>query len=87
MFRLYHDELWLSVQATKHLADMACHMPNLKAFIHVSTAYVNGNQPKGSQVPEVMVPLLDDARAPVHHASLVSNLQTLPHSAATGQVY
>ena len=74
------------MQATKHLAEMARDMPNLKAFVHVSTAYVNGNQPKGSQVPEVMVPLLDHANSPVHHASLVSNLQTLPQSAAASQV-
>ena len=75
------------MQATKHLADMALHMPKLKAFVHVSTAYVNGNQPKGSQVPEAMFPLMNEASMPVHHASLVTHLQSLPENAATGQVH
>ena len=66
---------------------MALHMTKLKAFVHVSTAYVNGNQPKGSQVPEAMFPVMDEAGKPVHHASLVNHLQSLPKSAAAGQVH
>ena len=74
------------VQATKYLADMASHMPKLKAFVHVSTAYVNGNQPKGSIVPEVMLPLTDQSGKQPHHAKLVASLQALPKPKAALQV-
>ena len=64
---------------------MAASMPNLKAFLHVSTAYVNGNQPKGSTVAEVMLPLVDPSDLQVHHADLVRNLQVLPRPQAALQ--
>ena len=62
---------------------MASDMPKLQAFVHVSTAYVNGNQPKGATVSESMLPLTcksDD------HAALVSTLQALPEAQAAVQV-
>ncbi len=65
---------------------MASRMPNLKAFVHVSTAYVNGNQPKGSVIPEVMLPLTDQPNAHVSHSALVANLQAVPKPKAAQQV-
>lgn len=73
----------LVCQATKNLAEMAAEMPNLKAFVHVSTAYVNGNQPKGATVSEQMLPLSGEA---ADHASLVTQLQALPKAQAASQV-
>ena len=61
-------------------------MPNLKAFVHVSTAYVNGNQSKGSVIPEAMLPLTDHSNAPVSHPALVAHLQALPKPKAAEQV-
>ena len=71
------------LQATKHLADMAADMPKLQAFVHVSTAYVNGNQPKGTRVPERMLPLRAKSE---DDAALVSKLQALPEPQAAAQV-
>ena len=70
-------------QATKNLADMAAEMPKLKAFVHVSTAYVNGNQPKGASVSEHLLPLDGEG---ADHASLVAQLQALPKAQAASQV-
>ena len=70
-------------QATKNLADMAAEMPNLKSFVHVSTAYVNGNQPKGTSVSENLLPLDGEG---ADHASLVTQLQGLSRAQATSQV-
>ena len=65
---------------------MAARMPNLKAFVHVSTAYVNGNQSKGSVVPEAMLPLTDQSNAHVSHAAVVANLQAVSKPTAAQQV-
>ncbi len=65
---------------------MAARMPNLKAFVHVSTAYVNGNQSKGSVIPEAMLPLTDQSNAHVSHSALVAHLQALPKPKAAEQV-
>ncbi len=65
---------------------MAARMPNLKAFVHVSTAYVNGNQSKGSVIPEATLPLTDQLNAHVSHSALVAHLQALPKPKAAQQV-
>lgn len=76
----------LLLQATKHLADMAGQMPHLEAFVHVSTAYVNGNQPKGSLVPEQLIGLQHSQGQPVNHTALVDSLQCLPRAEASSKV-
>lgn len=58
-------------------------MPKLRAFVHVSTAYVNGNQPKGTTVPEHMLGLGGVAG---DHLALVNQLQALPKAQAASQV-
>ena len=65
---------------------MAGNMPRLKAFVHVSTAYVNGNQPKGSIVPEQLIPLQDEQGQAVDHSALVTSLQLMPREEASMQV-
>lgn len=35
-----------SLQATQLVSEAALRIPNLKAFVHVSTCYVNGNLPR-----------------------------------------
>lgn len=62
---------------------MAAEMPKLRAFVHVSTAYVNGNQPKGSTVAEHMLPRGAGAG---DHVALVNQLQALPKAEAASQV-
>ncbi|KAL0022255.1 hypothetical protein WJX77_010593 [Trebouxia sp. C0004] len=80
-----HDAITHNYMATKYLADMASRMPNLKAFVHVSTAYVNGNQSKGSVIPEAMLPLTDQSNVHVSHSALVANLQAVPKAKAAQQ--
>ncbi|KAL3139076.1 Fatty acyl-CoA reductase 2 [Trebouxia sp. C0010 RCD-2024] len=77
-----HDAITHNYMATKHLADMAAEMPKLRAFVHVSTAYVNGNQPKGSTVAEHMLPRGAGAG---DHVALVNQLQALPKAEAASQ--
>ena len=66
---------------------MASKMPHLKAFVHVSTAYVNGNQPKGSTVPERLLPLLDEQGRVVDHSAMLASLQSMPKPEAATQVW
>ncbi|KAA6426508.1 MAG: hypothetical protein FRX49_03618 [Trebouxia sp. A1-2] len=80
-----HDAITHNYMATKYIADMASRMPNLKAFVHVSTAYVNGNQSKGSVISEAMLPLTDQSNAHVSHSALVAHLQALPKPKAAEQ--
>lgn len=42
---------------TRRLLTMATHMTALRCFLHVSTAYVNVNQPRGTYVEERIYPL------------------------------
>ena len=82
-FKMQQATVQCDCQATKNLAEMAAEMPKLKAFVHVSTAYVNGNQPKGASISEHLLPLDGEG---ADHASLVTQLQTLPKAQAASQV-
>ena len=77
----------MAVQATEKLADMASEMPHLKAFVHVSTAYVNGDQPKGSTVSERLLPLNDAPGRAVDHAALVTSMQNMSREEGEIQVW
>jgi hypothetical protein len=46
------------IQATKNMAELARTMRGLRAFCHVSTSYVNCDQPRGSHIEERVYPLL-----------------------------
>ena len=65
---------------------MAGQMPRLEAFVHVSTAYVNGNQPKGSLVPEQLIGLQHSQGQPANHTALVESLQLSPRAEASSKV-
>jgi len=51
------DALRLNVFGTLNILRFALNCPNIKSFTHVSTAYVNSNQPSGSKVFERFYPL------------------------------
>lgn len=74
------------LQAPQRLLNLAAGMPRLRAFLHVSTAYVNGNLPKGSFVPEEPCQQLTIAGRAVQHEQLVTELQELPEQCAEQQV-
>ncbi len=47
----------LLLQAKRNVADLAAAMGKLRAFVHLSTAYVNCDRPRGSHVEEMLYPL------------------------------
>ncbi|EFC46409.1 predicted protein, partial [Naegleria gruberi] len=49
--------LRLNVFGTLNMLRFALHCPNVQCFTHVSTAYVNSNQPSGSKIFERFYPL------------------------------
>ena len=67
------------------MAELAAGMRRLRGFLHVSTAYVNSNFPRGSHVEERMYPLgLADGRT-VDHAAIAAELLALPPASAERQ--
>ena len=78
------------LQATRNLARLALGFSNLRAFVHLSTAYVNSNQPRGSHVEE-RIYSMDFGRSSITGAahtveSLSAELMTLSPAAATQEV-
>ena len=76
------------LQATQSLLQLAKRMDSLQAFLHVSTAFVNVNQPAGSQVEEVLYslpPLL--TRLGSTAQDVAGQLSSLKPDAATVQVH
>lgn len=68
---------------TQRLLTLAAQMKNLNCFLHVSTAYVNVNFPKGSTVDEAIYPLMI-GRQEADHQAIVDDLMSLdPDSANT----
>lgn len=70
---------------TRRLLALATTMKQLRAFVHVSTAYVNVNHPKGSYVEERIYPL-HFGEQEVNHADIVDDLMSLKPSAANVRV-
>ncbi len=67
------------------MAELAAGMRGLRGFLHVSTAYVNSNFPRGSHVEERMYPLsLADGRT-ADHAAIAAELLALPPASAERQ--
>eukprot|EP00882_Tetradesmus_deserticola_P013375 GHRQ01014200.1.p1 GENE.GHRQ01014200.1~~GHRQ01014200.1.p1 ORF type:complete len:468 (+),score=166.28 GHRQ01014200.1:148-1551(+) len=66
---------------TRRLLAVATQMQALRAMVHVSTAYVNVNFPRGSTVDERIFPL-HFGQQEVHHADLVDDLMSLKPAAA-----
>lgn len=51
------DLLQANYEGTRQLLKLCCSFNNLASFVHVSSAYVNMNAPKGSLVKEAIYPL------------------------------
>ncbi|EIE26253.1 hypothetical protein COCSUDRAFT_46011 [Coccomyxa subellipsoidea C-169] len=51
-----HTLLANNYQATRNVADLAAAAGKLRAFVHLSTAYVNCDRPHGSHVEETLYP-------------------------------
>ncbi|CAL8466501.1 g6037 [Coccomyxa elongata] len=51
-----HSLLTNNYEATRNVADLAAAMGKLRAFVHLSTAYVNCDRPRGSHVEEALYP-------------------------------
>ena len=77
--------VWLW-QATKRVAELAEGMLRLRGFVHVSTAYVNAHQPKGSHIEEDIYPLRLSSGQTLLHDSLAAELAGLPHAKAERKV-
>ena len=73
------------LQATRATAKLASTMPNLRAFVYVSTAYVNAHLPRGSHVEERIYPLHHSDGSRVQHAALAAALLALPPGRAARQ--
>lgn len=79
-----------ALQATHNLANLAKGMVRLRAFVHLSSAYVNCDQPRGSHVEERLYPMDwgRSSRTGEAHTveSLAVELRSLPAEAASRQV-
>lgn len=61
-------------------------IPGMKGFIHVSTAYVNCNLPKGSHIEEKIYPLILKDGTKLDHAKVAEELLALNSTQATKRV-
>ena len=56
------------MQAVRNIAEMAKSLHRLRGFVHLSTAYVNCNRPRGSHVSERLFPFSHGSSAAVRVA-------------------
>jgi fatty acyl-CoA reductase len=68
--------LYSNYLGTRRLLNLAMQMQQLRCFLHVSTAYVNINQPRGSSIEERIYPLKLGSGV-VSHAAVVEDLLSL----------
>ena len=78
--------LGLATQATKSVAGIAEKCMRLRGLVHVSTAYVNCNVPRGSHIQEEVYPLRFKDGTRVLHNELASQFAALSADAAEKQV-
>ena len=76
----------LILKGTRNLADLAMNMPGLRVFVHISTAYVNGNLPPGTLVREQLYPLRTADGKPIDHIALAERLMKFPAADAASEV-
>ena len=74
------------VQATKKVATLALKIKQLKAFVHVSTAYVNCNLPRGSHIEEQIYPLHHKDGKKMEHKKIAIKLAAMPPNKAEAEV-
>ena len=77
---------YAQLQATKKVATLALKIKQLKAFVHVSTAYVNCNLPRGSHIEEQIYPLYHKNGKKVEHKALAMRLAEMPPAKAEAEV-
>lgn len=65
-------------QATKKVSELALQIKNMRGFVHVSTAYVNSNLPRGSHIEERIYPLRRKDGRRLEHSKLALQLAALP---------
>lgn len=70
------DTLSSNYLGTRRLLLLATQMQRLRCFLHVSTAFVNANQPRGSMIEERLYPLKLGA-GEASHAEVVEELMFL----------
>lgn len=70
---------------TRRLLTLASRMQRLRCFLHVSTAYVNVNLPRGSSVEERIYPLKLGEHS-LNHAEVVEDLLSLEPEEANCRV-
>ena len=76
----------IHVQATKKVAQLALKLKQLKAFVHVSTGYVNSNLPRGSHIEEQVYPLYFANGDKLEHAKLAMQLAAMEPKKAEAEV-
>ncbi|BDA50523.1 probable fatty acyl-CoA reductase 1 [Coccomyxa sp. Obi] len=77
-FEHIHTLLEQNYEATKKVSELALQIKNLRGFVHVSTAYVNSNLPRGSHIEERIYPLYRKDGRRVEHSKLALQLAALP---------
>ena len=78
-----HTLLTQNYKATANVVTLAMRCAALAGYIHVSTAYVNINLPRGAHVEEAVYPLVLPDGSLVRHADTAAELLGLPPREAT----
>lgn len=68
------------------MASLALKIKNIKGFVHVSTAYVNSNLPRGSHIEEEIYPLHYKNGRKVEHKKLAIKLAAMQPAKAEAEV-
>ncbi len=76
----------MCAQATKKVSELALQIKGMRGFVHVSTAYVNSNLPRGSHIEERIYPLRRKDGRRLEHAKLALQLAALPPTKAEATV-
>ena len=75
-----------SLQATKKVVLLAQRMEQLRGFVHVSSAYVNSNLPRGSHVEEKIYPIHRKNGQVLNHNETARTLAALSPASAEAKV-
>ncbi|EIE20590.1 hypothetical protein COCSUDRAFT_48572 [Coccomyxa subellipsoidea C-169] len=81
-FEHIHTLLEQNYEATKKVSELALQIKGMRGFVHVSTAYVNSNLPRGSHIEERIYPLRRKDGRRLEHAKLALQLAALPPTKA-----
>lgn len=79
-----HDILKQTFVPTSTLLSIAAHMPGIRCFTFISTAFVNANLPKGTCIQERIYPLTNTC--PIEDGEIAQYLLDLQPEAAAFEV-